>query len=115
MLAISIGCGILGVLVGYAFARLDAVYVLLRKLHGGGNNELVMESRQPDFFAKQRAAHADATPRPGKIEIDTRTVVTEINTAGLNRASNAEMGKTTTETDSAINQSVSRLAQLKGK
>lgn len=111
---LTIGGVVAGVLVGYGLARLDALYVAVRKLHDAGGS-LVMESRQADFFTKQRASHAESRAPAGKIEIDTRTVVTEINTAGLVRASQAEMGQTTTATDSTMQQSVSRLSQLKGK
>ena len=111
---LTIGGFGVGVVAGYGLARLDAIYVYVRKLHDAGGS-LVMESRQPGFFARQKSSHAEDAGGPGKIEIDTRTVVTEINTAGLQRASNAEMGQTTTAADSTINQSVSRLSQLKGK
>ena len=47
-------------------------------------------------------------------DIDTSKVVTEINTAGLERASAVELGTTKTKEDT-INQSVSKLSQLKGK
>jgi len=111
---LTIGGLVLGVLVGYGLARLDALYVAVCKLHDHGS-PLVMESRHADFFTKHRSSHAESRAVADKIEIDTRTVVTEINTGGLVRASQAEMGKTTTETDSTMQQSVSRLSQLKGK
>lgn len=111
---LTIGGVLAGVLVGYGLARLDAIYVYVRKLHDAGGS-LVMERRQADFFTKQQACYAETRAPAGKIEIDTRTVVTEINTTGLVRASQAEMGQTTTATDSTMQQSVSRLSQLKGK
>jgi len=111
---LTIGGLVLGVLVGYGLARLDALCGAVRQLHDTGS-PLIMESRRADFFTKHRASHAESGSAADKIEIDARTVVTEINTGGLVRASQAEMGKTTTETDSTMQQSVSRLSQLKGK
>jgi hypothetical protein len=103
--------GLLGLIVGYMLGRLDAIYKCVSR----GVDYGPAESKPTSFFAKHKESHADQVTRPGKIEIDTRTVVTEINTSGLQRASTAEMGKTTTATDAAIQQSVSKLAQLKGK
>lgn len=112
-------CGILGgFLLGYFFARLDFFYVVLRKMHGVDSGSIVMESRmQPtSFFEKEKKAakQTDVKEKLGKIDIDMRTVVTKIDTDGIQRGSEVELGKTTAQEDT-INESVSKLAQLKGK
>lgn len=109
---VLIGAGFFG---GYICARLDYLYVRLREWHEGASQI----PQATGFFSE----HAGSTPRQAKtqtravaekIDIDTRTVVTEINTAGIQKGSEVEMGKTTATQDT-INESVSRLAQLKGK
>jgi hypothetical protein len=105
------GTGFLG---GYLCARLDYLYVRLREWHAGASQI----PQATGFFAQRMAT----TPRPPvgtplvaeKIDIDTRTVVTEINTAGIQKGSDVEMGTTTAQQDN-IGASVSRLSQLKGK
>jgi hypothetical protein len=113
--------GILGGFVlGYFIARMDFLYVVLRKLHGeGGGNTLIMESRaqQPvSFFEKEKKAAkaAEVKEKLGKIDIDTRTVVTKIDTETIQKGSDIELGRTTAQEDT-INSSVSKLAQLKGR
>lgn len=111
-------CGVVvGFFGGYFFARLDYLYVRMREIHEGASQL----PRATGFFA-QRVESA-STKKPAqtqthavaeKIAIDTRTVVTEINTSGIQKGSEVEMGKTTSQQD-AINESVSKLAQLKGK
>lgn len=108
-----------GFVLGYLFARMDFFYVVLRKSYdyGGEGRTLVTESRgqsPPSFFKKEKqtAKVAGTKEKLGKIDIDTRTVVTAINTAGIQKGSDVEMG-TTTATQDTINESVSRLAQLK--
>lgn len=106
-------------LLGYFFARLDFVYVVSRKIHGAGGTSLVMESRaqQPtSFFEKEKKAAQQTAVKEklGKIDIDTRTVVTKIDTDTIQPGSDVELGKTTAQEDT-INASVNKLAQLKGK
>jgi hypothetical protein len=98
-----------GVVAGYAVARLDGIS---RYLYNSSANNLQLEMRQPGFFTKNRAAAPAEAIKAAKI--DTRKVVTEINTKGLEPASPAELGTTTT-TEDTITKSVSRLSQLKGK
>ena len=109
-------CG--GFVLGYFISRMDFLYVVLRTFHGNGS-PLVMESRvqQPvSFFEKEKKAAktAEVKEKLGKIDIDTRTVVTKIDTDGIEKGSDAQLGKTTAQEDT-INASVSKLAQLKGK
>ena len=109
-----------GFVLGYFISRMDFIYVVLRKFHGvDGGSPLIMESRaqQPtSFFEKEKKAakQAEVKEKLGKIDIDARTVVTKIDTDGIQRGSDAELGKTTAQEDT-INVSVSKLAQLKGK
>lgn len=98
-----------GVLIGYAVARIDGI---ARYLYNTATPQL--GTQQPSFFAKNKAAAPVAVMKPAKIDIDTSKVVTEINTKGLERASAVELGTTKTKEDT-INQSVSKLSQLKGK
>lgn len=51
---------------------------------------------------------------PAEIAIDGTTVVTKIDTSGMVRAGQQQLGKSTT-TEDDINSAASRLAQLKGK
>lgn len=108
-----------GFFLGYFFARMDFLYVVLRKIHGEGGPSLVMESRvqsPTSFFEKEKKAakQAEVKEKLGKIDIDTRTVVTKIDTDTIQQGSKVELGKVTAQEDT-INASVSKLAQLKGK
>ena len=114
---VGVGC----LVVGYALARLDGIYFLLRQWHSAGLPGGVTHVQAPEqaprpagFFKHDERSENQPKAAFGKIDIDSRTVVTQINTAGLQRASSAEMGKTT-QTADEINKSVSRLSQLKGK
>lgn len=102
--------------LGYFFARLDAIYAVLRSTRGPGSGSLIMESQAAprDFFTKERRADADSPVRTAPINIDTRTVVTHINTAGIEKGSDVEMGTTTAQEDT-LQASVSKLANLKGR
>jgi carbamoylphosphate synthase small subunit len=109
--------GILGGFVlGYFISRMDFLYVVLKKIHGAGS--LVMESREKptSFFEKEKhvAKQSAVKEKLGKIDIDTRTVVTKIDTETIQKGSDVELGRTTAHEDT-INASVSKLAQLKGK
>jgi hypothetical protein len=106
----------LGLFVGYLCARLDYIYVRLREWHDGAS-----QLPQATGFFAQRMEKAGRTSGntqtqavAEKIDIDTRTVVTEINTAGIQKGSEIELGTTTAQQDN-IGASVSKLAQLRGK
>lgn len=110
-----IGVGV-GLFAGYLCARLDYIYVRLREWHEG-----VSQLPQATGFFAQRMEKAGRTSGgtqtqavAEKIDIDTRTVVTEISTAGIQKGSEVELGKTTAQQDN-IGASVSKLAQLRGK
>lgn len=115
-LVILFVCGLcLGVIGGYCCARLDYVYVRLREWHEGASQI----PQATGFFAQRmERASRQSSPAPQavaeKIDIDTRTVVTEINTKDIQKVSEVELGTTTSKQDT-INESVSRLAQLKGR
>jgi hypothetical protein len=114
---INVVGGVLGGFVlGYFIARMDFLYVVLKKIHGEGGGSLVMESREKpaSFFEKEKKFEAAVNKKLGKIDIDTRTVVTKIDTETIQKGSDIELGKTTAQEDT-INASVSKLAQLKGK
>lgn len=115
-LVILFVCGLcLGVIGGYCCARLDYIYVRLREWHEGASQL----PQATGFFAERmdRAARKPAGQTQvvaEKIDIDARTVVTEINTKDIQKGSEIELGTTTAQQDT-INESVSRLAQLKGR
>lgn len=111
-------CGVVvGFFGGYLFARLDYLYVRMREIHEGASQL----PRAVGFFTQrdetgttkkhtQTQTHAVAE----KIDIDARTVVTKIDTQGIQKGSEVEMGKTTSQQDN-ISASVSKLVQLRGK
>ncbi len=115
-----IACGaavaVVAFVAGYLFARLDAVYVLLRSLHGvadildGGGPR----SRSLPQKKKQEWTTAEDNDGVATVAIDERKFVTKIDTAGMLRGSAADIGVTTTTADT-INESVSKLSQLKGR
>lgn len=111
-------CGVVaGVFAGYLCARLDYIYVRLREWHEGASQIPAATgffSQRMDKAARQPTRETQAQVVAEKIDIDTRTVVTEINTAGIEKGSEVELGTTIAQQDT-INASVSRLAQLKGK
>jgi hypothetical protein len=108
-----------GVFAGYLCARLDYIYVRLREWHEGASQipqATGFFSQQSDKAARQATSPAKTQTQAvaEKIDIDTRTVVTEINTAGIKKGSEVELGTTTAKQDT-LNESVSKLAQLKGR
>lgn len=116
-LAFFIGGIIAGVFAGYLCARLDYVYVRLREWHEGASQipqATGFFSERMDRAARQSSRETQTQVVAQKIDIDTRTVVTEIDTKGIQKGSEVELGTTTAKQDT-INESVSRLAQLKGK
>lgn len=115
--AFLIGGCIAGLFAGYLCARLDYIYVRLREWHEGASQL----PQATGFFAqrmertgRQTSAATQTQVVAEKIDIDTRTVVTEIDTKGIQKVSEVELGTTTAKQDT-INESVSRLAQLKGR
>ena len=101
---IGIAAGVCGLVVGYIVARLDGIYMLLR---AGEAPSLTMEYR-----AKPASKRAEPATDLRKISIDTGTVVTDIKTDGMSKANDVAIGKETVLEDN-LNQSVSKLAQLK--
>ena len=111
--AVAIG----GFLTGYFFARLDLIYVWLRAGIEAGPRSAASVVQQPtSFFDKE--ARADKVKaqanKLGGISIDSSKVVTKIDTAGIERGSDVEFGRTTSQQD-GLKESVSKLAQLKGR
>lgn len=101
--------GISGVVLGYIIARLDGIYSLLRQQP---QSSLPAPS---SFFAKKHdIARAEVQEKVGQIEIDASKYVTDIRTDNIKKITDTVLGKTTTQSDT-INQSVSKLAQLKGR
>lgn len=111
-IAIAAAVGLVGIFLGYLLARLDAVYTILRDKQSG----LTLEQRQPQsFFAKERRREqAEVEEKVNQISIDASKFVTDIRTDNIQKVTDIVMGKTTTRQDT-LNQSVSKLAQLKGK
>jgi hypothetical protein len=102
--------GIGAFLGGYFFARLDSVYALLRS---GVSPQIQATQKPTSFFDKERQAER-AEKKLGGISIDSSKVVTKIDTAGIEKGSNVEFGRTTSQQD-GLKTSVSKLSQLKGR
>ena len=101
--------------LGYFFARLDSLYVLLRR--GTAFSPTQDTAHSPvSFFEKERRADTvkKQLNKLGGIEIDSSKVVTHIDTAGIQKGSDAEFGRTTAQQDT-LHESVSKLSQLKGR
>jgi hypothetical protein len=116
LIVCGVGVAVVAYAAGYLFARLDAVYVLLRSLHGvadvldgGGPRSRSMPQKK-----KKEWTTADDNDAVETVSIDERKFVTKIDTAGMLRGSAANIGVTTTTADT-INESVSKLSQLKGR
>ena len=93
--------------LGYIVGRLDLIAGRLREPTG--------ETYQSPLANKRNAREAVGPVMAAqRIDINTATVVTAIDTAGMRRAGAEELGKTTATNDD-IASSVSKLAQLKGK
>jgi len=106
-----------GFLVGYFFARLDLLYVLLRAGIEVGPRSVASVVQQPtSFFDKEARADKEKKKanKLGGISIDSSKVVTKIDTDGIERGSNVEFGRTTSQQD-GLKESVSKLSQLKGR
>lgn len=101
--------GLFGVVFGYMLARLDSIYSLLREQPV---NNLPAPS---SFFAKKHdKSRAEVEERVAQVSIDERKFVTDIRTDTISKVNDVELGNKTTQQDT-INQSVSKLAQLKGR
>jgi histidinol-phosphate/aromatic aminotransferase/cobyric acid decarboxylase-like protein len=101
--------GLSGLVAGYALARLDGIYSLLRQQPA---NNLPAPS---SFFAtKLDKKQAAVEARVAQVSIDESKFVTDIKTDNISKVNELELGKTTTQQDT-LNQSVSKLAQLKGR
>jgi len=107
--AVAALAGAGGFIVGYSVARLDGIYSLLRQPPA---NTLPEPS---SFFAPKHAKKpAAVAARVAQVAIDDSTFVTDIKTDNISKVNELELGKTTTQQDT-LNQSVSKLAQLKGR
>lgn len=116
-----VGFCVTAFLTGYAFARLDAVYVFLRAVHnidvgarGFSQHEDTDDTTQTVRFRKPKSTAAAQQRKSTPIEIDERKFVTKIDTGSMALNSGAGVGTTITAADK-INESVSKLSQLKGK
>ena len=105
---VGVAAGLAGIILGYFLARLDAIYTLLRDQSNSA------PSQPQSFFAKQKREQAEVEEKVGKISIDERKFVSDIKTDNIKKVTEVELGKKTQQQDN-INQSVSRLAQLKGR
>ena len=106
---VGVAAGLGGIVLGYVIARLDGIYSLLRQ------QSVNTPPAPPSFFAKKRdTVQAAVEERVSQISIDDSKFVTDIRTDNISKINNVELGKTTTQQDT-INQSVSKLAQLKGR
>lgn len=92
---------------GYIVGRLDLIADRLREPAGEAYQSPVAGKRST------RGAVGPAVAAQ-KIDINAATVVTSIDTSGMQRSGAKELGKTTATNDD-IASSVSKLAQLKGK
>lgn len=101
---IGMAAGVCGLVVGYIVARLDGIYMLLR---AGEAPSFI-----PDYRSRPASKRAEPVTDLRKISIDTGTVVTDIKTDGMSKTNDVAIGKETVLEDN-LNQSVSRLAQLK--
>lgn len=102
-------CFVAGLFIGYLLALLVIVTLELSKasIHG--------KSTTSGFFAKKLdKVHAEVEERVAQIAIDSSKFVTDIRTDNINKVTDIVLGTTTTQQDT-INQSVSKLAQLKGR
>jgi hypothetical protein len=110
IVAVCLFALIIGVVLGYFLARLDGIYA-----------RLMQEDRTGpvDFFRKENCKWPRPDPQQLKekitaVSIDDSKFVTDIKTDNISKVNELELGKTTTQQDT-INQSVSKLAQLKGR
>jgi hypothetical protein len=94
--------------LGYVVGRLDLIAGRLADATG--------QAYQPAAFSQRRAGKNNSlAPNVPAVAVDINeaTVVLPVNTAGMQKTSQIELGKTTAVADD-INSAASRLAQLKG-
>ena len=101
---IGVAAGVCGLVIGYIMARLDGIYMLLRAGEA--------PSFTPDYRSRPASKRAEPATDLRKKSIDTGTVVTDIKTDGMSKTNDVAIGKETVLEDN-LNQSVSKLAQLK--
>ena len=106
---VGVTAGLVGLVLGYVIARLDGIYSLLRQQPASTLPE------PSSFFAKKHdRKQAAVEARVAQVSIDESKFVTDIKTDNISKVNELALGKTTTQQDT-INQSVSKLAHLKGK
>lgn len=104
-----VSAGAICFVLGYVAGRVDLILLTLREQH----------THQPvqSFFSKKAKAddRKDNKPAPVAVDdIDTRVYVAPIATDNLTKTNESQLGKTSVTADN-INQSVSKLSQLKGR
>lgn len=101
----------LAFLVGYVVGRLD--FVVCRLAHA---NPAAHPVGTPQWNTQMREARRGVSvPETGiKIDINDTKVVLPVDTSGIQKVSDVELGKTQTVADD-VNSAANRLAQLKGK
>jgi len=101
----------LAFVVGYVVGRLDFVVCRLAPA-----NSAAHPVGTPQWNAQLREAKRSVPmPEPGvKIDINDTKVVLPVDTAGIQKVSGVELGKTQTVADD-VSAAANRLAQLKGK
>lgn len=104
------GCVLLSFVLGYVVGRLDFIVGRLGESAGAPHQSTL----RSHLTRKTGAAGTGASFGSEKIDINSATVVTNIDTGGMQRSGAKELGKTTVAKDD-IQSSVSKLAQLKGK
>jgi hypothetical protein len=100
-------CAAVAFALGYIVARLDGLYQALRWPQAA-------DPVLPAAPGRARAAAPDVAEKVVRVNIDTSTIVTGINTDTITKLNDAELGTKTTTSDT-INDAVSRLASLKGQ
>lgn len=111
---ITIAC--VAFFAGYLVARLDSIYAALSRREIAGNGgALLAEMREPPVVAAiKKQGQEEIDRKVAAVTIDSSKFVTPINTAEIQKVTAVELGTTTKQTDT-LNQSVSKLAQLKGQ
>lgn len=104
-------------ILGYVVARLDSIYAALcRRESSTGERALLAEMREAPAVAtiKKQRQQEEIDRKVAAVTIDSSKFVAPISTAEIQKVTDVELGKTTKQTDT-LNQSVSKLAQLKGQ
>lgn len=108
-----IGCAFAA---GYVVARLDSIYARLTgKSAAGGGTVLLAENRMhPAAEAVQKQRQMEIDRKVAAVSIDDSKFVAPIRTDAIQKVTPLELGTTTKQADT-LNESVSKLAQLKGQ